>query len=83
MATGNITLPEGLLPQLEKLAQAENRTASDLARQVLEQYVRRRLAASELEELSAWGQQHAKTMGYKPSDVQQAIVDSRRERNGR
>lgn len=81
MATANINLPTDLLPKLEEIARSENRTAEDLAREVLEKYVARRIAASELDELSKWGQQYSSEMGFKASDVLPAIADVRRKRN--
>lgn len=79
MATKNIAIPDELLPKLEELARAESRTADDLARDILEQYVFRRQAADDLERLAAWGQGHSKRMGYKPSDVIPAVAESRRQ----
>jgi predicted transcriptional regulator len=78
MAT-SITLSDDLFPRLEELARAENRSAEDLASEVLTQYVRRR-AAQELQSLSKWGREHAKRKGYKPSEVPSAIKDLRRSR---
>jgi len=79
MATG-ITLSDDLFPRLEELARAENRTAEDLASEVLTQYVRRREAAREFQSLNKWGREHAKRKGYKPSDVPNAIKDIRHGR---
>ena len=79
MATG-ITLTDDLLPRLEELARAENRSAEELATEVLTQYVRRREAAQEAQSLGKWGQEHAKRKGYKPADVPRAIEDLRRGR---
>lgn len=42
MATGNITLPDELLPRLEELARAENRTADDIATEAVKQHLVRR-----------------------------------------
>jgi len=78
MATG-ITLSDDLFPRLEELARAENRTAEDLASEVLTQYVRRREAARELQSRK-WGREHSKRKGYKPSDVPNAIQDLRHVR---
>jgi predicted transcriptional regulator len=42
MAAGNITLPDELLPQLEELARAENKTADDIATEAVKQHLNRR-----------------------------------------
>jgi len=42
MATGNITLPDELLPQLRELARAENKTADDIATEAVKQLLIRR-----------------------------------------
>jgi metal-responsive CopG/Arc/MetJ family transcriptional regulator len=42
MATGNITLPEELLPRLREAAIAENRTADELVAEAVRQHLARR-----------------------------------------
>ncbi len=42
MATGNITLPDELLPKLEEVARAENKTADDIATEAVNQHLTRR-----------------------------------------
>lgn len=42
MATGNIRLPDELLPQLWELARAENKTADDVVTEAVKQHLVRR-----------------------------------------
>ncbi len=76
----SITIPDDLLPRLEELARADNRSAEDLASEALAQYVDSREAALELRSLSKWGREHAKRAGYKRTDIPRAIKDLRRGR---
>jgi len=42
MANGNITIPDDLLPELQELARAENRTADDIAAEAVKEHLARR-----------------------------------------
>jgi|GEM_PF-2164388 len=42
MAIGNIKLPDELLPRLEELARAENKTADEIATEAVQQHLIRR-----------------------------------------
>jgi predicted transcriptional regulator len=42
MPTGNITLPDEMILQLEELARAENKTAEVIATEAVKQHLRRR-----------------------------------------
>ncbi len=39
MANGNISIPDELLPQLQELARAENKTADDIATEAVRQHL--------------------------------------------
>jgi predicted transcriptional regulator len=43
VSTGNITLPDEMLPQLKELARAENKTADAIATEAVKQHLIRRL----------------------------------------
>ena len=80
--SANTTISENIRKKLEALA-GPDKTADDLANEVLSRYISRREAARELNELSEWGQKQSRERGDKPSDVFQAIDESRRERHER
>ena len=80
MATtdNNLHVPEDLLGQAQRIAEAEGRTANDVAADALKRYIEGRETIQELQELASWGERHASGRGYKPSDVDRAISDIRR-----
>lgn len=81
MATpNNLHIPDDLLLQTQRLAHSQGRSADDLAAEALRRYIEAQQNLRDLEELAAWGEQHARARGFKPSDVERAISEVRRSR---
>jgi hypothetical protein len=75
----NTTIAEKTRRRLEALA-GSGQSADELADRVLSDYLERQELARDLDDLTTWGQKHARRMGYKPGDVERAIAESRAER---
>jgi hypothetical protein len=75
----NTTIAEETRRRLEALA-GSGQSADALADKVLSDYLERQELARDLDDLTTWGQKHARRMGYKPGDVERAIAESRAER---
>jgi Arc/MetJ-type ribon-helix-helix transcriptional regulator len=73
--TGNTTLPQELLAQLEETAQAEGRSADDLAREAVEKLLQDR----RLQKLYAYGEESTRRTGIKEEDVPAVVKQWRRE----
>jgi hypothetical protein len=67
------TIPPALLAEVEKAARAEHITLDELVRDAME----RRLNRHELDEVFAFGKQHARQRGLRPRDVADAIAQVR------
>ncbi len=81
MATSNnLRVPDDLLVQTQRLADSQGRSVDDLASEALRRYIETQQNVRDLEELAAWGEQHARSRGFKPSDVERAISEVRRAR---
>ncbi len=82
MATtdNNLRVPDDLLKQARRMAEAEGCTADDLAADALKRYIETRQNARDLQDLATWSERHAQERGFKPSDVERAIADVRRSR---
>ena len=76
----NICIPDDLLDQAQHIAKSEGRSADELAADALRRYIEIRRDVQELRELASWGERHAQERGFKPSDVDRAISDIRRNR---
>jgi predicted transcriptional regulator len=81
MASGNITLPDDLLPRLEEIARAENRTADDLAAEAVKTLLARRA----LEKLQRKGMKFRGDMTDQQVEihVDKVIHEYRNEQRGR
>ena len=76
-ATVNVSFPRALLKSMDRLAQRESRSRSELLREAARFYVERK---RRWEEIFAFGRQQAKRLGLKPHDVESLIAESRRTR---
>ncbi len=75
----NLHVPDDLLDAANEAAREDGRTTDELAAEALRRY----LAHRKLEELSAYGGEQARRMGYTEADVPRLIEESRREQRGR
>ena len=62
------------------MADSQDRTADELAAAALTRYLDSQQNVQALDELAAWGKQHAQVHGFQPSDVERAIAEVRRAR---
>lgn len=74
--TINLSLPEDLLKDVDKVAKAEYRSRSDLMREALRRYVLRQQFDQLTEVFSA----EAERRGYKPEDVDGWVKESRTQK---
>jgi metal-responsive CopG/Arc/MetJ family transcriptional regulator len=81
MAAGNISLPEPLLAELHSAAQAEHRTANEVAADAVRVYLEKQSWAQFVERNEC----RAKEMGITENDVDRLIAEYRAENhpNGR
>jgi hypothetical protein len=75
-STKNIHVPDDLLTAMEAAARAQGKTVDQLAEKTLRD-------ALEFESLLAQGHSHARSRGFKPSEVSKKISEFRRETPGR
>lgn len=71
-----VSLPTGLLREMERVAKEETRTRSDLIRDALQQY----LASRRWQRLRKWGAETAARLGLKTEDDLQRLLDKARTR---
>jgi hypothetical protein len=79
MATGqveNLSLPNGLQTEIEKVARAQERTVNEVLAEAVDCYLREK----QWQSLKAYGRRKARERGLKESDVLPLIAESRRER---
>lgn len=74
--TLSITLPPEMLSRAEQLAERESRTMSELVREALRYYERRKW----WEEMNAYGRTKAEELGLTESDVAPLVKQVRKER---
>ena len=75
--TINLSIPKPLLAMISRQAKAEARTKSGLIQEAVRSYLRRQNAWNEI---FAYGQNQAKKLGYKPTDVERLVDDYRQGR---
>jgi len=75
----SISVPPEMLSRAMALAKKENRTISELVREALRQYERRR----SWEETNAYGRGRAKELGIREEDVDRVIHEYRQEKRAR
>jgi predicted transcriptional regulator len=85
--TGNITLPEDLLPKLEEIARAENRTADDLAKEAVEKLLKERskidLKSRDWRDFIAENRRRAEELGIREEELPEIVHQFRREQRDR
>ena len=78
MATGqteNLSLPDGLQTEIEKVARAQERTVNEVLAEAVDRYIRE----EQWQTLKSYGRQKARERGIKEGDVLRLIAESRRE----
>ena len=75
MAANNISLPEPLLAEIESAAQAEHRTADEVAADAIRQYLEKQSWVKFVER----NERRAKDMGITEGDVDRLIAEYRSE----
>ena len=75
--TVTISLPPRLLREVDRLAESEGRSRSELFREALRQYLRR---VDRWEEIFAFGERIAEEQGVSEDDVTKAVQARRRSR---
>jgi predicted transcriptional regulator len=77
--TENLSLPEGLRTEIEKVARAQERTVNEVLTEAVDRYIR----AEQWQSLKSYGRQKAREHGIKESGVLRLIAESRREHASR
>jgi metal-responsive CopG/Arc/MetJ family transcriptional regulator len=82
MKTGtvNISFQEGLLRQIDEMAQEESRTRSELIREAARLYIERK---KRWKDIFAFGEKQVGRLGLTESDVDSAIRVYRRSKRGK
>jgi len=75
MAAGNISLPEPLLAEIQSAAEAQHRTADELAADAIRQYLKEQSWVEFVER----NESRAKEMGITEGDVDRLITEYRAE----
>ena len=75
VSTINLSLPQGLLEKVDREAEKEDRSRSELMRVALTAYLDRRAV---WEKIFTYGDRLAKKKKLKPSDVEAAIAEVRK-----
>ena len=73
--TGNLSLPDGLQTEIEKVARAQERTVNEVLAEAVDRYIREK----QWQSLKSYGRQKARERGIKEGDVLRLIAESRRE----
>ena len=73
--TENLSLPDGLQTEIEKVARAQARTVNEVLAEAVDRYIREK----QWQSLKSYGRQKARERGIKAGDVQRLIAESRRE----
>ena len=82
MKTGtvNISFQEGLLRQIDEMAQEESRTRSELIREAARLYIERK---KRWKDVFAFGEKQVRRLGLTESDVDSEIRVYRRSKRGK
>jgi len=78
MATGqteNLSLPDGLQTEIEKVARAQERTVNEVLAEAVDRYIRE----EQWQSLKSYGRQKARERGIKEGDMLRLVAESRRE----
>jgi metal-responsive CopG/Arc/MetJ family transcriptional regulator len=73
--TANLSLPNGLQTEIEKVARAQARTVNEVLAEAVDRYIREK----QWQSLKSYGRQKARARGIKERDVLRLIAESRRE----
>ncbi len=68
--TKNFTLPDGLMAEVEKAAQAQKRSVEEFLAEAVQQYI----DTQEFEKTLSFRNRHAKSRGLTPADLPSAKV---------
>jgi metal-responsive CopG/Arc/MetJ family transcriptional regulator len=79
MAAGNISLPEPLMTEIQSAADAQHRTADDLAADAVRQYLEKQSWVQFVEQ----NERRAKELGITEDDIPRLIAEVRRENKER
>ena len=77
MSTVNISFTSDLLEQIDKVAEEESRSRSELIREAARSYIERKRRWAQVFKL---GTQVAQTKGLKPEDVENEIASFRKQK---
>jgi metal-responsive CopG/Arc/MetJ family transcriptional regulator len=75
----DIGLPDGLLDEVRKLAEAQERSADEVVREAVERYVE----SKRLEKLYAYGKERGRRSGIREKGVPDLVEQWRREKPGK
>lgn len=73
--TGNLSLPDMLQAEIEKVARAQDRTVNEVLADAVDRYIREK----QWQSLKSYGRQKARERGIKDADVLRLIAESRRD----
>jgi hypothetical protein len=73
--TENLSLPERLLTEIEKVARAQERTVNEVLAEAVDRYIKDKQWAS----LKSYGRQKARERGIGEGDVDRLIAESRKD----
>jgi len=71
--TKTIALPNGLMAEVERIAEAQQRSVDEVFKEAVERYISR----EEFKEVLSFGARHARSRGLTPADVGPAIAKAR------
>ena len=73
--TENLSLPDGLQAEIEKVARAQERTVNEVLAEAVDRYIRE----EQWQSLKSYGRQKARERGIKEGDMLRLVAESRRE----
>ena len=73
--TENLSLPERLLTEIEKVARAQERTVNEVLAEAVDRYIRDKQWAS----LKSYAREKARERGIGEGDVDRLIAESRKD----
>jgi predicted transcriptional regulator len=77
--TENLSLPDGLQAEIERVARAQERTVNEVLAEAVDRYIR----DQQWQTLKSYGRRKARERGIRESDVPRLIAESRREHEQR
>lgn len=73
IADSSIRMPEGLMAEVQKRAEAEQRSPEELVQEAVERYLRQKRR----EKLYAYGEEQARKLGIQEEDVPDLVKQTR------